>query len=205
MTTNYHPSWQTNRVDFILEHYPADFFKGKRVLELAPYNGYIGYRFSLMGAQVHCIEGRQANVDNIRRTFPALSVEQADLDRPDWPWGKWDIIINFGLYYHLQNYHREHMVNCLQNCNLMFFETVVYDSSEPELFVRSESGDDQSLTDVGGNPSTSYVENILRENGATFTKYSTPKLNGNGHHYDWKDTNSKVLDPMARRFWIVSM
>lgn len=202
--SNYHPKWQNNRVNFILEHFSPEYFNGKRVLELAPYNGYIGYRFQQLGATVHYIEGREENVEKIRRDFPMNTVEQADLDTPTWRWGTWDIIINFGLYYHLEKYHKEHLVNCIKNCDLMFFESVIYDSNESEIYLRDEHGFDQSLSNVGGTPSTSYVENIFKEQNVEFTKCSATILNGMGHRYDWIDTNSKVLDQYARRFWIVN-
>lgn len=202
--STYHAEWQNSRIDFILTHYKKEFFEGKRILELAPYNGYIGYRFSELGAKVHGVEGRETNVENIRNTFPMNTVECANLDTPDWLWGKWDIIINFGLYYHLEKYHKEHLVNCIQNCKLMFFETIVLDSYDSEIQLRPEEGDDQSLSDVGGVPSTSYVEDIFKEYNVEFTKYSSPQLNGGRHKYDWQDTNSKVVDYHSRRFWIVN-
>ena len=39
--TNYHPDWQVNRIKFILSKYPIEFFKGKRILELGAYNGFM--------------------------------------------------------------------------------------------------------------------------------------------------------------------
>jgi len=95
--TRYCPNWQRARINFILSKYPTEFFKGKRVLELGAYNGYIGARFSELGAEVHSVEGRIENVVNIQRTYPELVVTCADLDTPNWEWGKYDIIINFGL------------------------------------------------------------------------------------------------------------
>jgi hypothetical protein len=201
--SNYHPLWQTNRINFILNKYGIDFFKGKTILELAPFNGYIGHRFANLGATVHCVEGREDLVQTIKKEFTNISVQKGNLDTPEWSWGSWDIIINFGLYYHLEKYHTEHLINCLRNCKLMFFESVVFDSNESEIHFRKEVGADQSLSEIGGTPSTSYVENIFKEQNVKFTKYSPSELNGNGHHYDWVDKNSKVLDEWARRFWIV--
>ena len=201
--TKYHPEWQNNRIQFMLSHYPAEFFKGKRILELGAYNGYIGAYFNSLGAEVHCLEGRKENVDKIKTNYPEVKVDVADLDTADWKWGKYDIIINFGLYYHLEKFHKEHLENCINNCDIMFFETVVYDSNDSEIYFRYEEGDDQSLTPIGGTPSTSYVENIFDELKITYDKFSDGCLNGNGHHYDWKDTGSKVYDAWSRRFWIV--
>ena len=104
--TSYHPDWQTNRINFILSKYPKDFFKGKRILEVGAYNGYIGAYFASLGAEVHCVEGRPENVAQIKNDYPQVTAEVGDLDVSSWKWGKWDIIINFGLYYHLEKFHK---------------------------------------------------------------------------------------------------
>ncbi len=169
--TTYHADWQINRINFILSKYPKEFFKGKRILEVGAYNGYIGAYFNALGAEVHCLEGRVENVVNIKNDYPQITAEVANLDSPDWNWGHWDIIINFGLYYHLEKFHKEHLQNCINNCDLMYFETVIYDSSESEIYFRNEVGDDQSLTYIGGTPSTSYVENILKETNVQYKIY----------------------------------
>ena len=201
--TTYHPEWQENRINFILEKYPKEFFEGKKILELAPFNGYIGSRFQDMGADITMVEGRQENIDNIRFDYGIEKLYQRNLDTKEWDLGKFDIIINFGLFYHLQNFHKEHLKNCLDNCDLMFFETVVFDSDKPEIFFRRESGKDQSLSSVGGNPSTSWVENFFDDYGCKYKKHTSSKLNGGCHHYDWLDRNTRKLDCVARRFWIV--
>jgi hypothetical protein len=202
--TNYHKNWQQNRIDFILSKYPKEFFKGKRILELGAYNGYIGAYFSSLGANVHCLDGRIENVVNIKNDYPNVKADVANLDTPDWIWGHWDIIINFGLYYHLEKFHKEHLVNCINNCDLMFFETVVYDSFDDKIFFRPEYGDDQSLSTIGGTPTTSHVENIFKQTNVNYTKYSDSFLNGNNHHYNWVDTGNNIFDEWARRFWIVN-
>ena len=203
--TNYHPDWQKNRINFILSKYGKDFFKGKRVLELGAYNGYIGSVLADLGADVLCLEGRFQNVLNIQNNYKNVKVELANLDTDVWRWGNWDIIINFGLYYHLEKYHTEHLENCLNNCDLMFFESVIYDSSDAELRYGYEIGDDQSLTDNAGTPSTSFVENIFKKAGVNYEKFCDSSLNGNGHHYDWIDRNSKQYDAWSRRMWIVKI
>jgi hypothetical protein len=201
--TTYHADWQINRINFILSKYPKEFFKGKRILEVGAYNGYIGAYFNALGAEVHCLEGRIENVINIKNDYPNITAEVADLDSPDWNWGHYDIIINFGLYYHLEKFHKEHLQNCINNSDLMFFETVIYDSSEPEIYFRNEMGDDQSLTSIGGTPSTSYVESIIKETNSGYKKYTDPFLNNFEHKYDWPDTGFKVFNQFHRRFWIV--
>ena len=202
--STYHPNWQKNRLKFILEKYDESFFKGKRILELGAHNGYIGASFASLGAIVHCVEGRQKNVDKIKEDYPIVTVECANLDTPEWTWGHYDIIINFGLYYHLENFHKEHLLNCVNNCDLMFFETVIYDSFEDEIYFRQEEGIDQSLTPLGGTPSTSYVENILKDAKIPFIKHCDSALNGDGHEYDWSDGGLKKYPDRSRRFWIIN-
>jgi hypothetical protein len=201
--TNYHSDWQQNRINFILSKYPKEFFKGKRILEVGAYNGYIGAYFSTLGAEVHCLEGRVENVTNIKNDYPMVRAEVADLDSPEWEWGHYDIIINFGLYYHLEKFHKEHLENCINNCDLMFFESVIYDSHSAEIYFRNEIGDDQSLSELGGTPSTSYVENIFKEHNVNYVKFKDSSLNNYQHKYDWPDTGFKVFNQFDRRFWIV--
>jgi hypothetical protein len=78
-----------------------------------------------------------------------------------------------------------------------------FDNFEPVIYFRNEVGSDQALQATAGTPSTSYVENILKEKNVKFTKFSECKLNGDYHHYDWEDKNSNIFNPYSRRFWII--
>ena len=201
--SDYHPQWTINRINFIHKHYPEEYFNGKRVLELAPCRGDIGGHLQSLGADVHLLEGRFDNIYNIRQLYPTVVVEHADLDTPDWIWGDFDIIINFGLYYHLEKYHEQHLINCINHSKLMFFDTVVYDKCEPSIFYRREIGYDQSLSGIGGTPTTSYVENIFDNLNVKYEKYTDRQLNSGLHHYDWEDTCSEIFDEYSRRMWII--
>jgi len=100
--STYHSEWQHNRIEFILSLHSPDFFKGKKILELGSFNGYIGNYFAeVLESDVTSIEGRSENVSIIKNDYPLLQVECRDLDTPEWIFGKYDVIINFGLYYHL--------------------------------------------------------------------------------------------------------
>jgi len=203
LPSKYHADWQNRRISFMLGLYGSDFFRNKKILELGSYNGYIGNYFAeTCNSIVTSVEGRQENVDAIKVDYPLVEAVCADLDTPDWDFGEYDIIINYGLYYHLQHYHKQHLVNCIQNCDFMFFETVIFDSFESEISFNSESGDDQSLSGVGGTPSTSYVENIFKENNCNFVKYCDRRL---GYKYDWPDANTKDHCGFHRRLWTVDM
>lgn len=202
--SNYHPEWQNSRINFILNIYGKDFFKDKRILELAPCNGYIGYSFQQLQAQVTSIEGRSENIIYIKHNYPEIDVIQADLDTSEWEFGEWDIIINFGLLYHLQNHHEQHLINCIKNSKLIFLESVIFDSYEPEIYYRNENGFDQSLSGISGTPSARWVEDILQQQNCNYAKYIDCRLNGGNHIYNWRDTNSKIYNFYNRRFWIIS-
>jgi hypothetical protein len=202
--TTYHPTWQKNRINVILHRYGPSFFKNKTVLELAPCNGYIGNFFRELGADVLSVEGRKENINEIRINYPDLKVNQYDLDTPKWPFAKVDIILNFGLFYHLHNFHKEHLINCIDNCDMMLFESVIFDSDESEVFFKPEDGFDQSMSDIGGTPSTSYVEDIFKEKGCKFLKLMDHSLDSSPHTYTWPDTNNKIFNGFMRRFWIVN-
>lgn len=204
LITEYHPEWQTNRMRFMVDTYTPDFFRGKKILELGSCNGYIGAYMQEFGATVLSVEGREENVEQIKKQFPNLPCICMDLDTSEWTLGTWDIIINFGLYYHLQYNHEAHLKNCIRHCDTMFFESVIHDKYEPMIFFRHEIGVDQSMTGVGGAPTTSYVENIFKEMNVFYDKITDSRLNGNLHRYDWIDTNSGIENGYARRFWIVN-
>jgi hypothetical protein len=199
----YHTNWQNARLNFILSKYPKEFFNGKRILELGACNAYFSATFKSFGAEVLAVEGRQDNIQKIKEYYPDVNVTQANLDTDEWNCGRWDIILNFGLYYHLEKYHDVHLKNCLDNCELMFFESVIYDSHKPEIYFRDEQGYDQSLSDRGGSPTTSFVEDIFKNKNKTFEIFRTSQLNGDGHFYDWVDTGNDIFHQNQRRFWIV--
>lgn len=201
--TSYHPEWQKNRLSYILNHFGKEFFKNKSILEIGPFNAYFGASLHNLGAKILLVEGRQDNINGIKNTYPELDIIQGDVDTNKWKYGKFDIILNFGVFYHLKKHHKEHLKNCIKNCNTLIFETVVFDSDEPVIHTRNENGGDQSLSGIGGTPSTSFVENIFKEMNVKFTKHTSSKLNGGNHIYDWEDKNSKGLNDHARRMWIV--
>jgi hypothetical protein len=202
--SEYHPDWQNNRIKFIISKYGENFFSGKNILELAPFNGYIGEYFRNLGANVLSVEGRQSNIDQIKRDYPNLNVILVDLDTPEWTCGKFDIIINFGLLYHLEKYHAEHLINCIKNCELMFLESVIFNSFENEIFKVDRIGVDQSLTQIDGYPSQKFVEDIFDSLGIEqYKMYTDSSLNGGMHIYDWELNGNKIFHQAIRRFWIV--
>lgn len=201
--SDYWGRWQKSRVLFLIDLFGEEFFEGKTILELGAYNGWIGDCFHQLGAKVTCIDGRKQNADQIKDRYPHLTTHLADLDTAEWTWGDYDIIINFGLIYHLEKYHKEHIKNCVKHSKMLFLESVILDSAESEICYCREAGRDQSLTDRGGYPSRKYIEDIFEECGVRYTIHNDAKLNAEPHQYDWIETDNKEIGFAQRRFWIV--
>jgi len=202
--SDYNQNWQENRIKLILSLYDESFFNGKKILELGAFNGDIGNYFSELGSDVTCVEGLYDNYEIMCKKYPHIKSRHCDLDCKDWDFGKFDIIINFGLFYHLEKNHNIHLKNCLDNCNLLFFESVVLDSNDSKIHFREESGIDQSLSNVGGTPTSKYVENIFLESDSNFKRYDENVLDSNPHVYSWVEENSEIFDGYKRRFWVVN-
>jgi hypothetical protein len=200
----HHPEWQLSRLNFLKETLGIEFFKNKTLLELGSYNGSIGNVFSQWGSIVTCLEGRQENVDEINKEFPHLNAKVFNSDTPDWPLGEFDLIVNWGLFYHLENYHKENLINCINHSSILFFETCVYDRNVSELIDNDESGATQSLTNKAKIPTSMWIEDVLRSENVSFEKVLDPRLNGGGHHYSWTDGQyGNYYNGLSRRFYIV--
>ncbi|MFZ9741646.1 MAG: class I SAM-dependent methyltransferase [Candidatus Nanopelagicaceae bacterium] len=206
--STYWPEWQQNRIDYMIDLCGEDFFKGKTILELGPFNGFIGATFAnKYGAKVKCIEGKPQNCEKIKEDYPFLDVECHNLDTPEWNHGHYDIIINFGLVYHLHYHHREHIHQCVNHCDTMFLETVTWDSPEDACMYRQENdydgNPDQSMSDYGGAPSRILIENVFNSCPCIYTMFKDSKLNAGPHIYDWEEKNDRVQHNTKRRFWYV--
>lgn len=201
--TTYHPDWQKNRLKYVIDRLGEKYFHNKTVLELGPYNGYIGNAISELGAKVTAIEGRQSNADVVKINYPHINVVCANLDTRSWLWGHFDIIINFGVLYHIEKNHEPFLENCIYNSGLLLLESVIFDSDKAEIFEVQRDGPDQSLSGWDGTPTKSYVEDIIKTTGKSFECVSSSLLNGNGHRYDMPLTNSKIFNATQRLMWFV--
>jgi hypothetical protein len=179
------------------------------VLELGAGHADIGAFLAGLGASVVCLEGRARNIAFARAKHAGcarLRIEQRDLDGDFSSVGRFDLIVNFGLLYHLENVDA-HLRCCFPIADDMVLETVVSDSTDPHFIAvvpeRSDV-DEEALGGKGSRPSPLYVERIARENGFAATRCFTPDLNhSHQFRYDWPHRNDGRLseDFVLRRFW----
>ncbi|RBW57679.1 bifunctional 2-polyprenyl-6-hydroxyphenol methylase/3-demethylubiquinol 3-O-methyltransferase UbiG [Ruegeria sp. A3M17] len=203
--------WRVKRINKILELYGQDWFDGKRVLELGSGLSDIGAFFADLGADVLCLEGRNETAQMARlkhRRVPNLKVEVFDLEQDFTNFGKFDMIIHFGLLYHIPQVE-EHLAQCFSMTREVVLETVVCDSDDPmriELVPEEKDVIEEAMHGMGSRPSAAFVERIARENKFEPTMIATQDLNvGDQFVYDWKSKNDGDLGGWRnRRFWRMS-
>ncbi|NNM72026.1 class I SAM-dependent methyltransferase [Enterovirga aerilata] len=200
--------WRIKRINKILEIYGEDFFRGKRILELGSGLSDIGAFFADLGAEVLCLEGRQETVRLARlkhRKVDRLRIEQHDLEQDFSRFGRFDLLIHFGLLYHIPDVDG-HLSRCFAMADEIVLESVVCDSTNPEKIVLVEGNSnviEECLHGTGSRPSPSYVERIAEENGFLVARHFTSDLNVDRLFvYDWEHKNDGNLGGWRnRRFW----
>lgn len=199
--------WRARRISKLLAVFGIDHFDGARVVELGAGHGDIGALLASLGAEVVCVDGRRENLDFGRlkhRGVPNLSFELADLDGDFRSIGKFDLVVHFGVLYHIADVV-EHLHRCFDLADEMVLETVVADSTDPHHIVvvdeRSEVNE-EALSGRGSRPSPFYVERIAAEAGFEVERHFSADLNADGFVYDWPHTGSGDLGGWhQRRFW----
>jgi hypothetical protein len=201
--SNYHPEWVESRTRFITNYFNHD-LTNKTVLELGAFNGDIGGNLAKLGARITSAEGRKQNLLLGRRRYPKHNWMHVDLDIEEWAFDeKYDIIIHFGVLYHLKNpdfYLRE----AQKRCNHFFLESEVLDNSDKEItnirpskYAESEGACGQGLN-CECQLSTRYIENRL----TNFKRFDLEELNGGMHYYNWESKNDNSYKIGRRRFWV---
>jgi hypothetical protein len=201
MFSNHYDKWQISRMNGIKKYILPDYFKDKTLLELGCGYADIGNMFYKLGAIVTSSDARKEHLKVVNIKYPHINTLLIDCDN-DHIKNKYDIIIHWGLLYHL-NKIEIHLEDVLQKCNLLFLETEVSDTDDINFYISTnEKGYDQAFNNKGIRPSPNYIENILKKNDFQFKLIKDPILNSNFHCYDWEISNSKTWRHGLRRFWI---
>ncbi len=197
----HYDDWRETRMKGTLKYISPDYFISKNLLELGCGHGHIGDIFYKLGAIVTSSDARKEHIENTKINFPHLKTELIDCDVDVIP-KKYDIIVHWGLLYHL-NEIEKHLEKISQKCDILLLETEVSDSDNDSFYITTyENGYDQAFNDKGIRPSPAYVEKVLNNNGFKFKLIKDPILNSSFHIYDWDITNSNTWRHGLRRFWI---
>ena len=179
----------------------SDYFRSKALLELGCGHADNGNMFYELGANVTSSDARKEHLNVVEKKYPNIKTLLIDGDN-DSIKDKYDIILHWGLLYHLNNIEI-HLENVSQKCDVLLLETEVYDSDDKDFNKSTdENGYDQAYNNTATHPSPRYIEYLLEKNGFQFKLIKDPILNSSFHCYDWEISNSKTWKHGLRRFWI---
>ena len=201
MFAGHYTNWRISRMNGVKKYISSEYFKSKTLLELGCGHADIGNMFHDLGAIVTSSDVRKEHLETVKIRYPHINTLLIDGDN-DSIKDKYDIILHWGLLYHLSEIEK-HLENVSQQCNVLLLETEVCDSDDKDFYISTnENGFDQAFNNKGIRPSQRYVECVLEKNGFQFKLIKDPILNSDFHCYDWDISNSKTWRHGLRRFWI---
>jgi len=179
--------WRAKRITMLTHLVGGErWFNGKTVLELGCGLGHVGEVLRGYGAFVSFCEGHGRWR---RRAQNRLGQEviQLDQDRP-WDLGQvFDLVVHWGVLYHLDDWRRD-LRTALRHGRLLCLDTEVADSPNPDYELKVQEGyATGSIYSIGTRPSRAAVEKVLREENATFHRVDDPALDCRHHIYSWSD------------------
>jgi SAM-dependent methyltransferase len=204
--TGDYEQWRVKRIRKVLELLGPNWdWKGKRVLELGCGYGDMGAFFADAGADVTCAEGRAENIAVAKLRFrhlPTIRFVQRDLETNFADLGHFDVIVHFGLLYHIKNVD-QNVGLCAQMADRVFLETEVLDSQDDRKAVvmkEDRRSYDTGLVGEFTMISPFYIKRLFEESGMTAKIHSDRALNSGPHVYDWEHKNDGTWSKHRRRF-----
>lgn len=200
---NYFENWRKARIDKLVNILGKEWFKGKTILELGCGFGHVGKEIKKLGSIVVFSDAREEYVEEIRKDNEDSDIYIIDNDIPWDMERKFDLIIHWGLLYHLENWKKD-LECCLKHSGLISIETEVSDSADVNFeVVRNEGHYDAAVNGIGKVPAVGNIENYLTEIGFLFKRYDDTDLNNGVMCYDWEEGKfgNATLNG-HRRFWM---
>ena len=201
---NYFENWRKARIDKLVNVLGKEWFEEKTVLELGCGFGHVGKEIKKLGSIVVFSDAREEYVEKIREDNEDSDIYIIDNDKPWDMERKFDLIIHWGLLYHLENW-RQDLKCCLNHSNLISLETEVTDSVDLDFGVtRKESHYDAAVNGIGICPGVANIENYLTSIDCSLKRYDDADLNNGIMCYDWKEGKfGNATLAGHRRFWMV--
>lgn len=196
--------WNDARTKKLISILGTEWFPGKRILEVGCGHGDNGKVLEELGAHLTFTDGRALHIDVLKSEgYEAFVMDQ------DAPWtieGTFDLIVHWGVSYHLENWKQD--LECaLQHTSLLCFETEVRDTEDSayvETVEEQREHYDQALNGKGSRLSPNHLEAFFTSLGATFVRHDDPALNAGYMNYSWEAKNNSHFSTGQRRFWMVS-
>jgi SAM-dependent methyltransferase len=179
-----------------------DFFTNKKILELGCGHGMIGRHYS-SSSDVTFSDAREEHINVVKSILPNAKtrIDDCDVLLKLESTIKFDIIIHFGLLYHLKDC-KKHLEDILRYTEYILLETEVIDSLDSVTISTLENGYDQAFGGTGCRMSPRYVEEILEDCGFEYKIILRDSLNSSFHIYDWVHHNTGTNKIGLRRMWV---
>jgi SAM-dependent methyltransferase len=200
--------WNKARVDRLVSILGADWFPGKRVLDVGCGHGNNGRLIAALGAEVSFTDGRDFFVQFAKDD--GYEAFQVDHDT-DWTLPKtFDLIVHWGLLYHLDNWKQD-IKCCLKIAPLLCLETEIIDLASPTYEQKKNEMDqyDHAVNRIGTVMSANCFQGYVESLGANWERHDVVELNipagtSHGiHYYDWTERDSGEFRQGQRRFWMI--
>lgn len=210
--------WSARRVGKLVQVLGADWFPGKRVLDVGTGHGMNGKNIAALGANVVFTDARPTYVETLKKDgFEAYVMDNEKEWTVD---GPFDLIIHWGLLYHVDHWRQD--IRCaMERTPLLCLETCIATGTDPheELKIHEKlTSLDHAVSGVGTIMSAVCMENYLTEQNLSYTRYDDADLNVARHHcYNWNENGTaghtegsvyhggcgKLIERGQRRFWII--
>ena len=221
----FYVNWRKKRLRKLFKIFDVN---NKKILELGAASGKIGQILSKFGAFVTIADARL----NLLNKCQKSNIKKIQVDN-DLIWHskfnnqKFDLIIHWGLLYHLKNWKKD-LEQCVKKSKYICLETVVYDSNKTsDEFTNIESGLDQSIHLTASIPTQDAIEMHLKYLGCSYKRFDNEDLdtyipvkhhyikilrllhffkkdkNIIIHKYSWKNTYKNIPTDLTRRFWLI--
>jgi len=196
--------WNTSRLTKLKSILGPDWFQGKSVLDVGCGHGDNGKSLMELGAHVTFTDGRPVHIDVLK-----LEGHNAFVMDQEAPWsitGMFDLIVHWGVSYHLSNWKQD--LRCaFEHAPLICFETEICDTDDPmyeNKTIERTNLYDQALSGEGTTISAAHLESFVTSLGGSFVRYDDPALDSGIMRYSWKPTNNGAFTSGQRRFWMLS-
>lgn len=207
--------WRETRISKLEQMFGREWFKGKRILELACAYGNLGLYLKTLGADVTFADARQEHLDVVKQKDSSARTILLDQDT-NWNLNeRFDLVLHFGVLYHLQNWIQD-LESTVKHSNLIILESAVANTSYSfhyHLPEESEGGQN-AFNGIGSLPSATNIEFELQRLKCKFQRHDDPSLNTNHYKYDWtaEPNNLEGIEVKSfedaplyggRRFWVI--
>jgi hypothetical protein len=172
--------WRVKRVNKLVTLLGVDWFKDKKVLELGCAFGNVGLYLESLGSEVTFSDGRQECLDIVKLKDKNAKTILLDQDT-DWSLKeKFDLIIHFGISYHLDNWQQD-LLNTINHAQYIAYETAVnkFNNNIEFKIKKSNKGHAYNgpVNSLGSLPSVSMIETIFKDSQVNYIRYDDEDLN----------------------------